>query len=71
MTATLIGSVTLPISASTSSVRPKRSISQRPQEGHETSVGPTVLSSSTLRISLATNTSSTGSVVSDTRMVSP
>lgn len=70
-TATLIGAFILEIYSSTSLAMLIRSISIRPQVGHEMSVAALEAKPKDFRSSLATFTSSTGSALSEMRMVFP
>lgn len=71
MTATVM-SLSRPRSlSSTSCARDMRSISVRPQVGQDTKRTPPFLRPAALSISTPARTSSTGSAVSETRIVSP
>ena len=71
ITATLIGRSQVFSRSSTRSANPTRSISVRPHVGQEIITGPFSRRPSAFRISNPTYTSSHGSPVSDTRIVSP
>ena len=71
ITATLIGFVIPDNLCSTFSAILGKSILQRPQVGHEISVGPYSLRPNAFKISFATFTSFTGSPVKEMRNVSP
>jgi hypothetical protein len=71
ITATLIGSFTEASRLSISSAISMRGTSVRPHVGQLINVAPRCLSSSALRMANPARTSSTGSAVSETRIVSP
>src|SRR5712691_5080098 len=71
MTAMWISSLRPRNSSSTSLASLTRSTSARPQEGQDTKVSPPVRSPRALRMSIPTRTSSVGSALSETRIVSP
>src|SRR5438445_4837646 len=72
ITATVIGTLSLAMYASTALTVGTMSYSRRPHVGHAISVGLSLRKARVLRISWATRTSSRGSdVASETRIVSP